>query len=118
MPVSESDTPQTSAAHVHLTDGSHVDVYLDGERMEFRDGHDDAVEVAAPFQYGMLVVTVSFWGGGMRVSGVHLDDKENHEHATVPFEFVANTANGKLFLADDERYGFEIELRRERGNSA
>lgn len=107
--MSVAATP--AKAHIRLTDGTGLDVKLNGERMQYRDGYDDAVTVDAPYRDGVLVVYVG-WDSGLTVEAAHLDDDESEAKAIIPCVLEVEEDNGdtKLFLADDERYAFELEL--------
>lgn len=107
--MSVAATP--AKAHMRLTDGTGLDVKLNGERMQYRDAYDDAVTVDAPYRDGVLVVCVA-WDSGLTVEAAHLDDDENTAKAIIPCVLEVEEYDGdtKLFLADDERYAFEIEL--------
>jgi len=98
-------------AHIQMTDGSGLDVVLNGERMSFRDSYEKATAVEAEYGDGVLVVHVD-WESGLSVEAAHLNEAETEEWAVIPcvLEYEDDDGDRKQFLSNDERYAFELEL--------
>jgi hypothetical protein len=83
----------------------------DPERMAFVDGYDQATELAHYRDDDRFVATVG-WDDGLSLGVAHLE--EDREKAVIACVYIPERSDDdtRVFLADDERYGFAIELRR------
>ncbi|NHN59798.1 MULTISPECIES: hypothetical protein [Halorussus] len=98
--------------HHEFGNGTGIAVKLNGERMEFRDAYDTAIAVHQDYEDGVLVATVGWGTGEWTVDAVHLDEDELEEKAVIDCVPEVETPDGDavLYLADDERYAFKLEV--------
>lgn len=112
-----SDSEGGLRPHHKFGNGTGLAVKLDGERMDYRDGYDrPAISVDAPYEGGTLVVTVSWGSGEWEVEAEHItDEQEPNPLIDCVKDVESEDGDTALYLADDERYDFEIEVIRTGG---
>lgn len=93
-----------------------LDVYVDGERLDFADGYTSAVELdyhGFRDEGESLVVWVS-WDGGLSVGVEHLDRRGDGTRYVSVFECerASTTDSAVTFEPKAQLYDFVVELRK------
>lgn len=111
-----SGTVETTTGHIPTPDGGAMDVYVDGDRADFRDGYRDGVEVVHRHDGGVLSVMVTGKEdlGITDVSGAHWDkDREEfwEDGAPVTFDHKPTDSDEVIRFEAEGDYGYTVEIR-------
>lgn len=115
--------------HIETTGSFALDVYLDSpyqpdedgsaERMEKIDGGWGSARFEAAFRDGRLVVTVGWMNGYLGADAVYTTrDSSEIGREEIPLHAEDVNDERRLYLADDERYEFAVELRKRSAGAA
>ena len=106
----------SGTGHIPTPEGGAMDIYVDGERAEFRDGYREGAEVVHRHEDGVLSVFVTGEErlGITNVSGEYWDDSGEAFDAdgdVVNFEHRHTDGDSPLVFEAEGDYSYTVEIR-------